>query len=75
MQGGAGSDALILTHLATLAETVTECPAVLVVTSRLDGDLLDAALRARTGSVPLVTDLGPLRPAEALKRASAFLGS
>ena len=34
------ADALILAQLATIAATVAECPAVLVVTSRLEGDPL-----------------------------------
>jgi predicted ATPase len=55
---------------------VAECRAVLVVTSRLEGDPLDTAWRARTGGAPLVTvDLGPLRPAEALELAGAFIAT
>ncbi|MGE3740016.1 MAG: adenylate/guanylate cyclase domain-containing protein [Geminicoccaceae bacterium] len=67
------ADALTLAQLGTLAATVAECPAMLVVTSRPEGEPLDAAWRARTGNVPLVTlDLGPLRPTEALELAGAF---
>ncbi len=70
------ADALILAQLATVAATVAECPAVLVVTSRPEGDPLDAAWRARTGNAPLMTvDLGPLRPAEALELAGTFLAT
>ncbi len=44
------------------------------MTSRLEGDPLDAAWRARVGGSPLLTiDLGPLRPDEADALAGAYL--
>ncbi len=62
------ADPLTLEHLANLTETVVTCPVVLVMTSRLEGDPLDAAWRARVGGSPLLTiDLGPLRPDEATR--------
>jgi len=57
----------LLQALARIANVAATCPAVLVATSRVDGDPLDGRWRAAAGPVPLVTiDLGPLRPAEAL---------
>ena len=67
------ADRPTLDHLATLTETAAEHPAVLVMTSRVEGDPLDDAWRSRTGRSPLVTiDLGPLRPQEAEILAGAY---
>jgi hypothetical protein len=67
------ADQATLEHLARLAATVAESAALLVMTSRLDGDPLDQAWRSRTGGAPLMTiDLGPLRRKEALALAGAF---
>ena len=68
------ADPLMLAHLAAMAEAVADCPALMVMTSRIEGDPLDPAWRAATGGCPLMTiDLGPLRPAEALSLAGAFM--
>jgi class 3 adenylate cyclase/tetratricopeptide (TPR) repeat protein len=68
------ADQLVLAHLARLAATAAECPALLVMTARAEGDPLDAAWRARLGGAPLTTvDLGPLRPDEAHALAGTFL--
>jgi tetratricopeptide (TPR) repeat protein len=68
------ADPLSLENLATLARTVAECPALLVMTSRIEGDPLDHAWRSRTAGSPLMTiDLGPLRPNEAAVLAGAYL--
>ena len=62
-----------LAYLAVLAATVPDCPAVLVMTSRLEGDPLDQAWRRAAGGSPLLTvDLGPLRRPEALALAGTF---
>jgi class 3 adenylate cyclase/tetratricopeptide (TPR) repeat protein len=67
------ADRPTLDHLATLTETAAEHPAVLVMTSRVEGDPLDDAWRSHTGHSPLVTiDLGPLRPQEAEILAGAY---
>ncbi|MFQ5973823.1 MAG: adenylate/guanylate cyclase domain-containing protein, partial [Alphaproteobacteria bacterium] len=67
------ADPLTLEHLAKLAETASECPALLVMTSRIEGDPLDAVWRRRAGGVPLTTvDLGPLRDAEAVMLVQSF---
>ena len=68
------ADSLLLSHVAAMAEAVADCPALLVMTSRIEGDPLDAAWRAATGGCPLMTiDLGPLRRDEALTLAGAFI--
>ena len=49
-------------------------PALLVMTSRVEGDPLDQAWRAAIAGAPLLTiDLGPLRPQEAEALAGAYL--
>ncbi|MEE8144527.1 MAG: adenylate/guanylate cyclase domain-containing protein, partial [Kiloniellales bacterium] len=61
------ADPLMLTHLASMTATVADCPAVLVMTSRIEGDPLDQAWRSSTHGSPLMTiDLGPLREADAI---------
>ncbi len=65
---------LMLAHLAAIANAVADCPALLVMTSRVQGYPLDPAWRAAAGGCPLMTlDLGPLRRAEALTLAGAFI--
>jgi tetratricopeptide (TPR) repeat protein len=66
-------DPAILAHAADLASTVAECAAVLVLTSRIEGDPLDASWRGATRGAPMMTiDLGPLRPEEAASLAQTF---
>jgi class 3 adenylate cyclase/tetratricopeptide (TPR) repeat protein len=60
------ADKLTLAHLAAMAAMVAECPAILVMTSRVEGDPLTQAWRASTRGSPLTTiDLGQLRQEEA----------
>lgn len=67
------ADDTTLSYLARLAETCAGCAAVMVTTSRIDGDPIDATWRAATGGAPLTTiDLGPLRPKEALSFATEY---
>jgi class 3 adenylate cyclase/tetratricopeptide (TPR) repeat protein len=67
------ADGLTLAHLAKLAEVVADCPALLVMTSRIEGDPLGQAWRSRTSGAPLVTiDLGLLRRDEALALVRLF---
>jgi class 3 adenylate cyclase/tetratricopeptide (TPR) repeat protein len=62
-----------LAHAAELAATVAECAAVLVLTSRIEGDPLDASWRGATRGAPMMTiDLGPLRPEDAAALAETF---
>ena len=64
---------LELTHLAALAGAVTDFPALLVMTSRLEGDPIDQAWRAAVGRSPVTTiDLAPLRESEAMELAAGF---
>ena len=68
------ADAIVLDHLSRLAATVAELPALLVMTSRIEGDQLDQGWRSTTGGAPLSTiDLSPLRDTEALDLARDFL--
>jgi len=68
------ADRLILEHLARLTQAVADCSALLVITSRVEGDPLDSGWRGRTGGAPLTTiDLGPLRPEEARALVEAFV--
>ena len=68
------ADPLMLTNVASMAGAVADCAALLVLTSRIEGDPLDAAWRAATGGCPLMTiDLGPLRRDEAFTLAGAFI--
>ena len=67
------ADAETLSGLARITVAVQDCPAVLVMTSRIDGDPLDQTWRVGTGGSPLLTvDIGPLRDAEAAQLAGAF---
>lgn len=64
------ADATTLSYLASLALTVAQCPSLLVITTRPDGDPLDRGWRASIRGVPLLTvDLAPLRPDDALRMA------
>ncbi|MFQ5774899.1 MAG: adenylate/guanylate cyclase domain-containing protein [Kiloniellaceae bacterium] len=68
------ADSLTLGHLAAVTAAVRDCPTVVVMTTRVEGDPLDSAWRSTTRGSPLVTiDLGPLRKAEALALASRFM--
>ena len=68
------ADQVTLANLAALASAVPSGPVLLVMTSRREGDPLDAAWRARCADAPLTTiDLGPLRRTEALAFAGGFL--
>ena len=67
------ADPIELAHLAALAGTVIDCPAVLVMTSRIEGDPIDQAWRGTLGGSSLITiDLAPLRRAEALVLAAEY---
>ena len=64
---------VVLAHLAELTATVADCPVVLVMTTRIEGDPLDQAWRAQARSPLLTIDLGPLRPEEARALATSTL--
>jgi class 3 adenylate cyclase/tetratricopeptide (TPR) repeat protein len=68
------ADVQLLGYLAAFASGIAGGAGLLVMTSRVDGDPLDAAWRARLRDTPLATiDLGPLRREEALTLAGNFI--
>jgi class 3 adenylate cyclase/tetratricopeptide (TPR) repeat protein len=68
------TDGPTLGHLARLAQAAGGARAVLVMTSRRQGDPLDQVWRSNAGGTPLVTlDLGPLREDEANALALAYV--
>ncbi|MEW8470961.1 MAG: BTAD domain-containing putative transcriptional regulator [Candidatus Thiodiazotropha sp.] len=55
------ADQATLTHLAELADAVSRYPALLIITSRVEGEPLDPAWRSAMQGAPLTTlDLRPL---------------
>ena len=63
-------------YLASMAATAGDCPTLLVMTSRIEGDPLDQSWRGAAGGASLMTiDLGPLRETEASSMASDFVDS
>lgn len=68
------ADRVTLDHLVTITETVAENPAILVMTSRIEGDQLDGGWRSSVTGFPLTTmDLGPLRLSEAAVLARGYV--
>ena len=68
------ADEITLEYLASLTAAVADCPALLVVTSRAEGDPIDKTWRARAGDSSIVTwDLGPLRMEESVSLVSGFI--
>jgi tetratricopeptide (TPR) repeat protein len=66
----------LLALIAELARAARDCPALLFLTSRPEGDPLERGWREIAGDVPLVTiDLGPLAPEEARAFAAGLLGA
>jgi class 3 adenylate cyclase/tetratricopeptide (TPR) repeat protein len=65
---------VVLGQIAAIAAAIAAGPGLLVMTSRVEGDQLDAAWRASCRGTPLATiDLGPLRDEEAQSLASGFI--
>jgi class 3 adenylate cyclase/tetratricopeptide (TPR) repeat protein len=70
------ADSLMLSYLAGIASIFPDSPAILVMTSRQEGDPFDQAWRGSLRGSPLTTiDLGPLRDAEAIEIAKDFVGA
>jgi class 3 adenylate cyclase/tetratricopeptide (TPR) repeat protein len=70
------ADAVTLAHLAALTRTVAQCAALLVMSSRVEGDQLNSGWRARTEDTALITiDLGPLRTQDSIALISEFVDS
>jgi class 3 adenylate cyclase/tetratricopeptide (TPR) repeat protein len=67
------ADSATLSYLARLAGACATDPALMVMTSRVEGDPIDVAWRAASAGAPLTTvDLGPLRPDEAFSFANDY---
>jgi class 3 adenylate cyclase/tetratricopeptide (TPR) repeat protein len=68
------ADPQVLGHLAAIGSATAEGAGLLVMTSRVEGDPIDATWRAACGAVPIATiDLGPLQMSEALTLAGGFI--
>ncbi|HEX6094260.1 MAG TPA: adenylate/guanylate cyclase domain-containing protein [Dongiaceae bacterium] len=60
------ADPSVLSVLAALARVTDDAPAILAMTTRIEGDPIDAAWRGQAGGGALaIVDLGPLRRTEA----------
>lgn len=67
---------LTLAHIANLCRVVSGCEALLIITSRVEGDPLDRAWRSTTEGSPLITiDLSPLRKHESMALIGEHLGA
>jgi class 3 adenylate cyclase/tetratricopeptide (TPR) repeat protein len=67
------ADPQVLDHLGAITAALLRGPGLLVMTSRIEGDPLDAAWRANCRGTPFATiDLGPLHRDEALSLAGNF---
>ena len=68
------ADPLTLAHLANLANSVAECPALLALTTRIEGDPLDRKWRSNIANCPFTTiDLGPFRDQESVEFIGEFI--
>jgi class 3 adenylate cyclase/tetratricopeptide (TPR) repeat protein len=68
------AEELTLNHLAVLTKTVADCPALLVMTSRIEGDQIDQGWRASIEGSPFASiDLGPLRKEESIALIGEYL--
>ncbi len=67
------SDPVLRGHIAAMAEATARCRAMLVMTTRIEGDPFDAGFRAGLKQARLtVLDLAPLGPEEAAKLAQSL---
>ncbi|MEX3859126.1 adenylate/guanylate cyclase domain-containing protein [Paraburkholderia sp. BR10923] len=68
------ADAEVIGYLSAFASGIANGTGLLVTTSRVEGDPIDASWRARCRDTPFATiDLGPLRKDEALSLAGNFI--
>ncbi|BCX17951.1 MAG: hypothetical protein KatS3mg117_1633 [Geminicoccaceae bacterium] len=66
----------LLALLAELARAVADCPALLLLTTRPEGDPLERGWRTLLGDLPLLAiELGPLPPEAARALADGLLGA
>ena len=67
------ADPLDLERLAGIATTVQDCPAILIMTTRIQGDPIGAAWRAASGSCQFTSiNLGPLDEPSAMAMAMQY---
>jgi len=67
------ADAAALAHLTTIAALVKECPAILIMTSRIEDDPMVRSSLEKTADCTLIAiDLGPLSSEEAGKLAALY---
>lgn len=67
------AESLVVDQLAELVRAIADKPVLVVLTSRIEGDRIDATWRATISPTPIATlDLRPLRPEDSLKMASEF---
>jgi tetratricopeptide (TPR) repeat protein len=70
------ADAETLSLLAAVSRATSTSRTVLVMTTRLEGDPLDAQWRSMAGGASLITvDLAPLSPSDALSIARRFINA
>ena len=70
------ADSITLGYLARLAAALADCRALMVFTSRAEGDPLNTSWRASVGEAPIVTwDLSPLRKEESILLVSSFINA
>jgi class 3 adenylate cyclase/tetratricopeptide (TPR) repeat protein len=68
------ADPQVIAHIAAFALAVADGPGLLVITSRVEGDPIDAAWRASCRNTPFVLiDLGPLRREESMNLAGSLI--
>ncbi|MBV8455582.1 MAG: hypothetical protein JO122_03080 [Acetobacteraceae bacterium] len=68
------ADPPLLSHLAALRVSIAHGPGLLVLTSRVEREQLDATWRASYRATSFATiDVGPLRPEEARRIAASFI--
>ncbi|MBE9554240.1 MAG: tetratricopeptide repeat protein [Proteobacteria bacterium] len=69
--GGHGT----LGFIASIASAIQDCPSVLIMTSRIEGDPIDQSWRANARTPLITIDLEPLRADEALSLAGTLFDS
>jgi DNA-binding SARP family transcriptional activator/class 3 adenylate cyclase len=67
------ADDVTISYLADLAASMRDCPTLLLMTTRVEDDPIDARWRVSAGGAPVTTmDLGPLSPGEAQILARSY---
>jgi len=67
------ADTIVLAHAARLARLVMDCPVILLLISRIEGDPIDQLRKSDLGGGSILTiDLGPLREEDAALLAGEF---